>query len=455
MKWHFSCLSLCEAKVRIGDGWKEKRECMRAENRTNQNSRKKLLWIGLTTSLLIALTGCGKTEFTPTAIGQSQVAPGSFSIPPNVDILTVVDDTGSMYGVIDEINSEVPNFLKGLQNQKWNFHFAVAPLTTYRKIRQVAGSVYDSNYGSQWVPAYPGASATDSGMILSSFFRTADSFSDYISSSFVSNVQGGKEPGLENIIQTLNNGTPGTSFIRNGSLLVVLMIGNGNDTSRVNYCTIPGQTENQPCELVAPRTLCTPTDTDPTGGSSTCGSAQTSLDYYQSKFLSFKKNSQFYAAVATGNYDSCRGYRATKGSRYMYMANQLSGKVYNICTTPVSSVLTDLTSSLAAQKVDFKMRYLFLDEEPNPDTITVTRYVGGSTASPVVIPQKGVNNNTNGWTYEGKVQNVDVTYNPQNGTVVNQGSGYAIRLWGTAELSGSDTASVDFKPAGAQSSVSK
>lgn len=426
----------------------------RAENRTDQNLRKKLPWIGLAAGLIIALTGCGKTEFTPTNITQPQVAPGSFSIPPNVDILTVVDDTGSMYGVIDEIKNEVPTFLTGLQNQKWNFHFAVAPLTTYRKIRQVAGSVYDSNYGSSWVPAYPGASASGPGMILSSLFRTPTSFSDYISSDDVSNNLGGKEPGLENILQTLKNGTPGTSFVRSDSLFVVLMLGNGNDTSRVNYCTLPGQTGQHLCEYVSSNNLCTPTDTDPTGGSSTCGSLQTSFDYYVTQFTKFKKNMQFYAAVATNSVSNCRGYAATKGTRYISMASQLSGKSYDICSTSVSSVLSDLSANLTAQKVDFKMRYLFMDQEPNPDTITVTRYVGGNTSAGVVIPKK-TNASSNGWTYEGKVQNVNVIYNPQNGSVINQGSGYAIRLWGSAEISGSDTAGVDFKPAGAQNSVAQ
>jgi hypothetical protein len=421
---------------------------MKRKIRSARDKKVQILCLALS-SLLFVLTACGKTAFTPTPVSEASTSPGSFTIPPNVDILVIQDDTGSMNGV--NLESEVPSFLSDLNNKDWNFHFAVAPLTKFREVTQVAGSKYDSNMGDLWTPPYPGATQDLPGTISSSAFQSPENFSDYLSTSDLSNSLGGFEPGLDNMYQVLTKGFGDTGFLRENSLFVVLMIGNGNDTSKVNYCEVkPGVT--MPCELVG-QPLCTPTATDPTGGSKTCGSQRTSLDFYKSKFKAFNSKMKFFAAVSKSDSSNCRGQLARKGSRYMELATSLNGKSYDICSTPVSAVFDDLTAKLEAERISLKMRYLFVSQDANPDSIKVTRYVGGDPKNAIVIPRD--KDKKNGWEYLGKQDNVDVIYDPKTGTVLGQGSGFAIGLYGSAELSGTDRASIEFLPAGAQKAVSE
>ena len=64
----------------------------------------------------------------------------------------------------------------------------------------------------------------------------------------------------------------------------------------------------------------------------------------------------------------------------------------------------------------------------------------------VSVPQDA----TNGWTYAGYVSNVFAIDYP---IPMDQASGYAIELHGSAELMGNDTAKVDFKPQGWQNTA--
>jgi hypothetical protein len=91
---------------------------------------------------------------------------------------------------------------------------------------------------------------------------------------------------------------------------------------------------------------------------------------------------------------------------------------------------------------------LFISQDADPSSIKVTRYNGGDASQATTIPQDAIN----GWTYVGSVSNVYAIDYP---VPMNLSSGFAIKLNGSAKISGNDTTEVDFKPAGAQDSVSK
>ena len=238
-------------------------------------------------------------------------------------------------------------------------------------------------------------------------------------------------------------------------MTVIIVVGNGNDTSGVNYCK---RSDNVmvPCEDEG-HSLCVPTTADPirgTGSSTTCGSQASSLSYYQSYFKSLKSNLKFYAAVANQNSTQCLGGTSRIGYRYQQMAAALDGASYDVCTTSINQVVTNIASGLKIIRLAYKQHYLFVSQEPNPSTIQVTRYAGGDANQASVIP----NDATNGWTYAGLVHDVSVlsTTTPAGLEVhMNNASGYAIQLNGTAQLSGTDTSSVEYKPVGATSSVSE
>jgi hypothetical protein len=232
------------------------------------------------------------------------------------------------------------------------------------------------------------------------------------------------------------------------------MMGNGNDTSRVNYCKLWNGTSyvNWPCEQLG-RSACTPTANDPKGGVSTCSSEKTSLDYYKTRYKAFRSGMRFFAAVSTQSGSTqCLGQNATQGARYMEVASSLNGKSYDICTTDISVILSDLASTLQSTRVSLKTQYLFVDEDADPASIQITRLVGGDSSNTATINRD--TSHKNGWDYLGYQENVDVVYDPVNNIVVNKGSGYAIGLYGTGQLTGADRASIVFNAAGSKSTVS-
>jgi hypothetical protein len=402
-----------------------------------------LFWI-LATSTLV---GCGKQGFLVDTATIQQKAPGNFVIPPKIDLLLAEDDTGSIKEIYSSIAQQLPVFLNNLQNKQWDYHFATIPLTTDRAFNQVTASRYDSNWGSSWLPPFPGASWDAPGMVDSSVFRFPSQYSGFLPAGYASNGVNGVEMGLNNINFALGNRTEGTNFLRDDALLVVLVIGNGEDTSGVNLCPRSGDNLMVPCEQ-ASRPLCT--DLSEMGDPyARCGSQAMSLNYYKGELQALKpdpKQFQMHAAVSLYGGGCLGKSRSHIGSRYIQMATDTGGKAYDICTQSVSSVLSSLSENLQNTRLAMETRYVFIDQEPEVSSIKVVKYMGGNTSQAIDIPQDPIN----GWTYQGYLKNVYAIDEP---TPLNLSSGYAIELHGDAKLKGDDTASVTFLPKGSQDSA--
>ena len=386
--------------------------------------------------------GCGKTEFNVIKSHHDSSAPGFYTIPPRVDIALFVDDTGSMYQAFPQIQGEVPQFLKKLEQQNWDYHFAIARLTTAQPITQVVGSQYDGNR-TDWVPAYPGASRTLRGTLSSSVFRSPLSFTDYPDQSWSSNASGGYEPGLLNIKNTLERGLNHTGFLRSDAMLVVVVLGNGDDTSYLNLCP---RADGSLVPCAAPvDPVCVSTPGDPTGGNTHCDSRSTSLEFFRMGLTAVNSNTKFFSAVSLGTNSNCYGSRAYRGSRYIHLAQSLGGASYDVCSQGVAQVLDALAQSLQSERRSLRTKYIMIDQAPELSTIQVTQYLGGDVHQARVIPQDA----ENGWTYAGYLSNVAVMDQP---IPMNLQSGYAIELHGSAKLIGDDKAHVEWKPQGARGS---
>jgi len=407
-------------------------------------------------AIVTAGSGCGPQTFIVTRSLKTQVGPGHFMVPPKVDILMAEDDTGSMNDVYSQISSQMPGFLDSLESKRWDYHFTTIPLTTDRTLSMATASKYDANWGSQWIPSFPGATITAVGSLSANIFKTLSDYQSlgFLTTSDVNNSLNGWEPGLSNIHTALTGRMSGTGFLRSDALLVIFAISNGNDTSGVTICKRNDGYQGACGEIGFPNPATsyaagTVTACYQNGNSVSCPSTATdssSLTSYKTSFQALKANAnqvQFHAAVSNGSYTNCLGGRAYKGSRYQDMATQTGGKSYDICSQGVTSVLDQLGTQLQGTKLAFRMRYLFLDEEPDQASIIVTKFANGDASQSSVIPQDA----TNGWTYAGNVTNVYAIDLPVN---MNLTSGIAIELHGTAKLLGNDSATVDYKPAGAQ-----
>jgi hypothetical protein len=416
---------------------------MKNKNKFSQHKNREI-FAGLTSALL-TLSACGQTAFTVVAGTQNIVAPGNFKIAPKVDVLLIGEDKGRMFETWKQASLLSSGLLTNLDQKGWDYHFASISLTTYKAITQATASAQDGNYGTAWKRPYPGARRFEAGTISPDFFRLPTLFSDFLTLDQISNSLNGFEPGFQNIEAVLTTGLGTSNFLRKDALFVPIILSLGDDTSGVNFCNAPDSTATYlhkiPCEQVS-ATLCNGS------GGTDCGSSSDSFNQHKSWLLNFKTNTQLYAAVADQDSNSCLGGRASAGYRYKKMASALGGKSFDICTQPMNQIFDSLAGQLQSRKIANRQHYLFISQDADPSSIKVTRYTEGDTSRAVLIPQDA----TNGWTYAGAVTDVYAIDYP---VPSNLSSGYAIQLNGAAEISDNDTASVDFKPAGAQNSVSK
>ena len=422
------------------------------------------------------IVGCGKQGFEPRNSVNNLSAPGTFFIPPKVDILIAEDDTGSISEAYSAISHQVPAFLKGLQVSNFDYHFALTPLTTNRAMSQVTAGQYDNNWGSQWLSPYPGAVEAGTESVSPGYFTFPDSYSSYVNPGDISNAKNGAEPGFQTIYQAMTQGSSGSStpevqangFVRSDSLLAIFVIGNGDDTSGINYCkrvsgnvdvNNPANLTTVPCESVP---YCTSGQNGPYCRSSDpsspyYGTQQSSFANYLNKFRSLKSDPsqvKFYSAVATQNSNSCLGSRAYQGIRYQNMAANMGGANFDLCTQPIDSILAALHTSLQGALLNYESDYVFMDTQPDPTSIQVTRYAGGDKSNPQTIAMDSIN----GWTYDPSKEPL-----PVGTCAVKSGTGYCINkiqqttygvvLHGSAILRGMDSASITFQPAGFQQSA--
>ena len=391
----------------------------------------------------LALSACGPQAFVPSSQSSQQTPAGAQNIPPKVDILLGVSTNGTMRNIFPNIDSQIPDFVRGLQAAGWDYHFVSIPLSEYTPgtsqtlAKQVSVSNYDTNYAplGSWLSPYPGASSSNPALgMLSSLFT--QSFMIPLGTGNTPN--NAHETGLGNELSFLNRadvsavGPNGeTSFLRSDALLAVITLSNGED--RTLTATINGATTTVGAWAPAWN-----------------GNQYTRLDgnfasEFASNLISLKSNQaslvKYYSLVAHYN-TNCQGYGSWSGINYESVSAALGGQAIDICTQPLTSALSAVAANLQIQKLSFEKEYLVIANEPNVATIVVTKISGG-------VATTLAQNDPNGWTYAGYLTNVPTIDAP---IPMAKATGYMIKLNGTGKLHGDDTANVVFTNAGAATS---
>lgn len=409
----------------------------------------------MTTVALVS--GCGTPAFQVHTTAQTQTSPGTFTIPPKVDIILVEDDSGSRSEIQQALAQQVPSFLSQLESRDWDYHFTSIPLTQYRAVNEATASKHDGNWASEWRPPFPGAPQFHVGTLASGLFRRPGEYSGFLGAQSARNELNGQEAAFENMSRILTDPTlRSQSFLRTDAMTMILVVGNGNDNSKVNICRREDGYSG-PCEDLGFRP-CTSMDQalgpinygDANSSAPQCGSQALSFNHYKAKFETIKPDSRslrFHAAVAGRVSSNCLGGPSTIGTRYQQMAQAFGGRSLDLCSTPISQILTEVSSELQSVKLQMRKKYLFLERDANPSTIKVrvTRASGPNAGQVRELPRE--TNGTVNWVYKGYVDQVATVVYP---LPLNQASGYAIELSDSALLVGDDTAEVEYLPAGMQ-----
>lgn len=431
--------------------------------------QKHLVLVAAVASFAAMSAGCGKQAYVVTSSQAQQQAPGSFKVPPKIDVLIVQDDTGSSRPIFASISSQLDGFLSTLQGEGWDYHLATIPLTSYRAINQVQASVYDPNWGSAWQAPYPGAQTSHIETVSAGSFRTPGQYTDFLSGANTSTALQGAEPGLSNLYTMLSDSSmTSTGFLRPDAMLAIVLLSTGDDTTGRNYCSgnyaqVDGW--EGPCDLISlakngsnPSIVCGHAGAN---ASPYCNNYQSSMQPYENYIANYKgagnsNKIRIYPVVSNEHRVTglaCMGTNAFLGQRYQDLANFVGGQSFDICTTPIPNVLDSIAQNLSTIQLNFYTSYLFIAQNPDPTSIVVWRNPGGDASQRVQIPQDA----NNGWTYAGYVSNVFTTSigSPTAPASLNQGSGYAVQLHGSGLIGGTDTATVDFKPNGSQNSAAQ
>lgn len=419
---------------------------------------KRILWTAIAFSLLS--NGCSEQAFVPTTKLTQSPSPGTFVLPAKVDILFAQDDSPSMKQAFPTIREQFPKFLSNIADSGWDYRFATIPLSHSRKIDQVMVSKYDANWffeddGSSWLPPYPGASPTNPLLgIPSSYFTKPEDYTGFLSEADINSGQGQFEDGFRAISQALYYDLP-NKFLRKDALLAVVVVGNGDDGSGVNFCTVDGLAGPVPCEVDP---YCQSPYSVPSKNQwhSKCEkhpSRQSSFTDYKNDFNNLvvtKRTAgiRFYSAVSfyKSTDRNCIQSNSAIGYRYIDMAKAFEGESFDLCTQDVTSILEQLKTELVEEKNSYRTRYLVISEEPKVETLKVWRYVGGDTNQKEEIP----NDATNGWTYLGGPLTVMTIDSP---IPLNEATGYIIELHGTGRIEGSDSGAVEYEVVGSTSTA--
>lgn len=401
-------------------------------------------------SLATLSAGCGQQAFQATASQEDQQAPGTFTIAPKVDVLLVQDDTGSSGEIFSQLSSDVSGFLSQLDQRGWDHHFAIVPLTHFRAIQQVQAARFDSNWGSQWLAPFPGATlAMLTGQVSGSAFRFPDHYDAFLRPDEVYITS--NEPAFANINSQLRHSSmTSTGFLRSDAMLAVITLSTGDDNTELNTC-VRSDGYQGPCN---DPTIGAPVCTTP--GQTGCNNEQQTFNKYKSLIQGVRPNPaqlKFYAAIANQKHSQggCRGANTFSGYRYKNMASALGGASFDLCTQPLGQILDSVGANLQSLRFSLRTRYLFIAQEPkNDDSLKVWRNPGGNAAARVAIPRD--RSHVNGWDFVGNVSNVYTIDSPVN---LNLASGWAIELYGPARITGNDTAKVEYEPIFAQDTVSK
>lgn len=326
----------------------------------------KIQWSVFYALFLFVLAGCGAEQFgsvpqsstsNPNAVSNySQLScTSSTLIKPKVDILYVVDNSGSSFYISSQIKQAILNTV-GTVSQEFDYRIIGTPL--------IPDSTPNDDYQV----------LTNSSDTLPNPGRKIISASEL---NFFSNpgTQYASEKGLKTIVEFINT----SGVIRSNAHLVVVVVSNGRDVE---------------------------VESDPQGNGNT---VQTSVFATRYNSLANLKASPyqlyFYSATAKSNtcgrtssssdYATYEGWRKSTLS-YVAMADSLpNGTSYDLCTQSVSNIFNYVNTAIQQEVIPHKYRFFPMTFAKASDTRNTFGEIKVYKVSGNSAPQEM----TSGWSY--------------------------------------------------------
>jgi hypothetical protein len=340
--------------------------------------KRDVLRTALYVTSLIALSSCekGGSNFSLSSTS-SKFEQSAVFVPRQLDVLFVVDNSGSMKTSQTNLAQNFPSFINYFKNKGYDFKIAVT--TT------------DAFYGDQFInegcsicnlqQTQFRASADASG---GTPVRVLDNTTPDLEHIFSANVQvgingSGDERAFSSFKAALNSSL-NTGFHRSSAYLSVIIVSDSDDFSQANF------------------------DQDETYTNPDLHTVQSYVDYLKA-FTNNGTPSADFSVSTIGVLDTaCKNQLNQEkkiGTRYMELSDLTGGTKNSLCS-PFDSVLNNISTQIAGNvQAQFQ-----LSRTPVVSSIRVI--IDGT-----LIPQDAVN----GWTYDAvnKIVTVHGTYSPEAG----------------------------------------
>ncbi len=369
------------------------------------------LLITLMGSAVLALTACEKTDRTFSLLdaGSSFQQSGAY-VPRKMDILWVIDNSGSMESSQNNLTASFQTFIEKFQQKNYDFHMAVTSTDAWRAFYQSNTTNKDmlrrARPGELNYTTNPLTYKTNSGFFI------MDKLTPNLSSVFLTNATQkttgtGDERAFASMKEFLDF-TGNSDFRREDAILAVIIVSDEDDFSANTSSYVAGQYDDE----VNADPLVLPSSNDPAN----------IYNLYQDTRLNSVQSYKDYldGLVGAGNHkvhiisvldQACKAslnttYQGRRiGRRYIELADLTGGVKTSLCDNFGDS-LQRIQESIIQLSSTFS-----LGREPVVDTIKV-----------LVDGVEIANDANNGWTYD--ASNWSVTFH--GNSIPAQGSNVQI-----------------------------
>lgn len=320
-------------------------------------------------SYMFALTSCADKSADIAILSAEDVFYQSSSVNNKIDILWMMDSSGSMQEEQDNLAANFSAFINDFVTKGYEYNIAVAATDAWR---------YEYNTGYSNLVRFRDGNIYTSTTADNSTVNMINNLTANVISTFTKNIKvgitgSGDERAFDSIRQSLSSSVnSGYNFRRDDAFLAVIIISDEEDFSRnnaaLNGCTgtpTPTECQDQNLRPVSDYTAF--------------------LDTYTSSQPADRK----YSVNAIGVFDTaCMNANPSSGGhmglRYLDLVDATNGVSGSICDADFSDTLNAMQNKIAEDSTQFR-----LSRTP--------------IVSSIVVKINGVNivqDATNGWTYD-------------------------------------------------------
>jgi hypothetical protein len=365
------------------------------------------------------LTGCGsgKSSYSILPTGQSFTQSNS-SFNNQLDILWVVDNSGSMAPIQANMTTNFQNFISNFETKGYDYRMAVTSTDAYKANKSFTQYSAANSGLSLFLDGAPGSAQSGTFIIIPT---TPNLDATFVTNATTGINGSGDERAFSSMMTTMAN-TANPAFLRTSSFFAVIIISDEDDfssygraeqswgnNSALDHCyvnkamdtiattaysganhvsTCVGQT---PPDTVASYESALDTLTQTTGTTRRWNVSTISVLDSACQLAHSQANSESSVSI--------------QGQRYVQISQDSQGIQGSLCDTSYATSLTSIASQIATLSTQF-----FLTKIPQVSTIVVT--VNGKAI---------VQDPANGWTYNSTTNSIQFhgTAVPAQGAAIN------------------------------------